>query len=52
MQLSTAAEGRAHQRLLREFLDQHLSDGKKLIAYAMWESNALIPDTRSLIPDL
>lgn len=35
--LATAAEGRAHQRLLREFLDEHLSDGKKLAAYAMWE---------------
>lgn len=38
VQLSSAAEGRAHQRLLREFLDQHLSEGKKLVAYAMWES--------------
>ncbi len=45
VKLASAAEGRAHQRLLREFLDQHLSDGKSLRAYAMWESNALIPDT-------
>lgn len=39
--LSTAAEGRAHQRLLREFLDQHLSEGKKLVAYGMWEHELL-----------
>ena len=45
VKLASAADGRAHQRLLREFLDQHLSEGKKLVAYAMWESNALIPDT-------
>jgi DNA repair protein RecO (recombination protein O) len=42
-ELSTAAEGRAHQRLLREFLDQHLSEGKKLIAYGMWEQELLVP---------
>lgn len=37
VQLTSAAEGRAHQRLLREFLDRHLSEGKKLVAFAMWE---------------
>lgn len=42
VQLSTAADGRAHQRLLREFLDQHLSEGKKLVAYAMWEQEQLV----------
>lgn len=41
VQLDSAAEGRAHQRLLREFLDQHLSDGKALRAYAMWEQGLL-----------
>ncbi len=46
VKLASAAEGRAHQRLLREFLDQHLSDGKALRAYAMWESEEL-----SLITD-
>ena len=29
---------RAHQRLLREFLDYHLHDGKTLRAYDLWES--------------
>lgn len=41
VELATAAAGRAHQRLLREFLDQHLTEGKKLAAYAMWESEIL-----------
>lgn len=40
--LGSAGEGRAHQRLLREFLDQHLSEGKKLVAYAMWEREQLL----------
>ncbi len=30
---------RAHQRLLREFLSEHLADGKPLRAYAVWERN-------------
>ena len=42
VRLSSAAEGRAHQRLLREFLDQHLSEGKKLVAYGMWEGEQLL----------
>ena len=33
----SGAELRAHQRLLREFLHWHLSDGRELRAYAMWE---------------
>jgi DNA repair protein RecO (recombination protein O) len=32
------AEGRAHQRLLREFLGQHLTDMRTLRAFASWES--------------
>lgn len=40
--ISSAAEGRAHQRLLRDFLDQHLSEGKKLVAYSMWERDQLL----------
>jgi DNA repair protein RecO (recombination protein O) len=28
---------RAHQRLLREFLGQHLADGRELRAFAVWE---------------
>jgi DNA repair protein RecO (recombination protein O) len=33
----TEGEGRAHQRLLREFLGYHLHDGRPLRAYALWE---------------
>ncbi|MEX2178634.1 MAG: DNA repair protein RecO [Gemmatimonadaceae bacterium] len=32
-----ASDGRAHQRLLREFLGYHLHDGRPLRAYDMWE---------------
>jgi DNA repair protein RecO (recombination protein O) len=31
------AETRAHQRLLREFLAEHLTDGRPLRALEMWE---------------
>ena len=31
------SEGRAHQRLLREFLEYHLHDGRPMRAYEMWE---------------
>ena len=31
------ATGRAHQRLLREFLREHLSDGRPLHAFEVWE---------------
>jgi DNA repair protein RecO (recombination protein O) len=31
------AAARAHQRLLREFLAEHLTDGRPLRALAMWE---------------
>jgi DNA repair protein RecO (recombination protein O) len=30
---------RAHQRLLREFLSEHLTDGRPLRAYDVWERN-------------
>ena len=33
----SASEGRAHQRLLREFLGEHLTDARSLKAYAVWE---------------
>jgi DNA repair protein RecO (recombination protein O) len=32
-----ARETRAHQRLLREFLQQHLTDGRALRAFDAWE---------------
>ena len=35
--LSTEADVRAHQRLLREFLREHLSDDRPLRAFAVWE---------------
>lgn len=31
------SEGRAHQRLLREFLGEHLTDARGLKAWAVWE---------------
>lgn len=31
---------RAHQRLLREFLSEHLTDGRPLRAYEVWERNS------------
>ncbi len=31
------ASARAHQRLLREFLAEHLTDGRPLRALEMWE---------------
>lgn len=33
-------EYRAHQRLLREFLREHLGDGRQLQAFEVWESNS------------
>ncbi|GAC1420128.1 MAG: DNA repair protein RecO [Gemmatimonadaceae bacterium] len=33
----TDAEGRSHQRLLREFLGAHLADDRPLRAFAVWE---------------
>ncbi|HEU4748499.1 MAG TPA: DNA repair protein RecO [Gemmatimonadaceae bacterium] len=33
----TEAEGRSHQRLLREFLGHHLTDDRPLRAFAVWE---------------
>ena len=38
--LSTDLEARAHQRLLREFLNEHLADGKQLRAFEVWETAA------------
>jgi DNA repair protein RecO (recombination protein O) len=34
-------EARAHQRLLREFLTQHLTDARALRAFAAWEQDRL-----------
>ena len=39
-QLSDPGEGRAHQRLLREFLGEHLMDGRSLRAFEVWERSA------------
>jgi DNA repair protein RecO (recombination protein O) len=35
------AEARAHQRLLREFVREHLSDDRPLPAFEMWEEDPL-----------
>ena len=35
--LATDADGRAHQRLLREFLHEHLHDARPMRAYEVWE---------------
>jgi DNA repair protein RecO (recombination protein O) len=37
--LPDAASGRAHQRLLREFLEEHLGDGRPLRAFLAWEDH-------------
>jgi recombinational DNA repair protein (RecF pathway) len=36
--LSDASTRKAHRRLLREFLAEHLSDGRTLSAFAAWEA--------------
>ena len=36
--LGSEAEARAHQRLLREFLEEHLTDGRPLRAFSAWET--------------
>jgi DNA repair protein RecO (recombination protein O) len=33
--------GKAHQRLLREFVTEHLTDGRPLRAMEMWEEELL-----------
>ena len=37
----TILDARAHQRLLREFMGHHLTDGRPLRAFAVWESGGL-----------
>lgn len=39
--LTSNGERRAHQRLLREFLAQHLPDNRPMPAYAIWEQGRL-----------
>ncbi|MEO7361560.1 MAG: DNA repair protein RecO C-terminal domain-containing protein, partial [Gemmatimonadaceae bacterium] len=41
VELRTEGEQRAHQRLFREFLAQHLPDVRRMPAYAAWESGQL-----------
>ncbi|MCC6928613.1 MAG: DNA repair protein RecO [Gemmatimonadaceae bacterium] len=40
-------ERRAHQRLLREFLEYHLADGRALRAFGAWERGAITGATRA-----
>lgn len=37
-----SGEGRAHQRLFREFITQHFTDSRALRAYADWESGVYV----------
>ena len=37
----SSVEARAHQRLLREFIGHHLTDGRPLRAFASWEAGGL-----------
>jgi DNA repair protein RecO (recombination protein O) len=39
--LGDASTRRAHQRLLREFLEEHLGDGRPLRAFVTWEGQAV-----------
>jgi hypothetical protein len=39
-QLADANDARAHQRLLREFLREHLADDRPLRAFEVWEQDA------------
>jgi DNA repair protein RecO (recombination protein O) len=39
--LDGALESRAHQRLLREFVREHLNDDRPLTAFEMWEHESL-----------
>jgi DNA repair protein RecO (recombination protein O) len=41
VELASEGELRSHQRLLREFLGQHLPDFRPTPAYSFWESGAL-----------
>jgi DNA repair protein RecO (recombination protein O) len=39
IELAGSGEERAHQRLLREFLREHLADGRTLRAFELWEQD-------------
>ena len=41
--LGDAPSARAHQRLLREFLEEHLGDGRPLRAFLAWEDHRAAP---------
>lgn len=43
VELTDDLEARAHQRLLREFVGEHLSDGKALRAFDLWEREGQDP---------
>ncbi|HVZ48633.1 MAG TPA: hypothetical protein VG916_07610, partial [Gemmatimonadaceae bacterium] len=42
-----AASARAHARILREFLEEHLGDGKPLRAFLAWEARLAAAHARS-----
>lgn len=41
--LDDPAARRAHQRLLREFLEEHLGDGRPMCAFVTWETHSAAP---------
>ena len=45
--LADGATRRAHQRLLREFLEYHLADGRTLRAFEAWERGAIAGASRT-----
>jgi DNA repair protein RecO (recombination protein O) len=48
--LDDAATARAHQRLLREFLEEHLGDGRPLRAFISWEEHNATGAGRVTVP--
>jgi DNA repair protein RecO (recombination protein O) len=49
--LEDEADGRAHQRLLREFLAEHLGDGTPLRAFDVWERGGWHAPPTAVQPD-
>ncbi|MBI3566572.1 MAG: recombination protein O N-terminal domain-containing protein [Gemmatimonadetes bacterium] len=43
--LESDADSRAHQRLLREFIEEHVGDGRPLRAFLAWEEGRHAPAT-------
>jgi DNA repair protein RecO (recombination protein O) len=50
--LEDEADGRAHQRLLREFLAEHLGDGTPMRAFDVWERGGWHAMPSAALPDV